>query len=343
MRLTQLTQLKIMALVILFANPASAVAMINGAGASFPFPVYSKWFAEYNKQNPEVRINYQSIGSGGGIRQLLKGTVDFAASDAPMKKKELAKAKHDVIHVPTVLGAVTVSYNVAGLEALKLTGPVIADIFMGKVTKWNDPKVAELNKGAKLPNASIITVHRADRSGTTSVFTDFLTKISPEWKENLGKGKAIKWPGGLGAKGNEGVAGLISNTPNSIGYIELVYALTNNIKTAGVKNKEGEFVQPSAEAVSKAAAGVVQEMVKNNFKLSITDTAGKGAYPISTFTWLLVYEKMPKDTGAKIQKFINWALSDEGQKLATQLKYAPLPKSLRKPVLSKVNGIALIH
>lgn len=335
------------ALTFLFAlilwSPAQAGSMINGAGASFPFPVYSKWFSEYNKQNPDIRINYQSIGSGGGIRQLLKGTVDFGASDAPMKEKELAKAKHDVIHVPTVLGAVTVSFNVEGLNELKLTGPVIADIFMGNVKKWNDPKIAGLNPGANLPDAAIISVHRADRSGTTSVFTDYLSKVSPEWKDKLGKGKAIKWPGGLGAKGNEGVAGLIANTPNSIGYIELVYALTNNIRTAKVKNKAGEYVQPSADAVSKAAAGVVPAMVKNNFKLSITDAEGKGAYPISTFTWLLVYEKMPKATGAKIQKFINWALSDEGQKMAAQLKYAPLPASLRKPVLSKVNKIALTN
>lgn len=336
-------QISLLALAIIIASPANAASMINGAGASFPFPVYSKWFAEYNKRNPEIRINYQSIGSGGGIRQLLKGTVDFGASDAPMKEKELAKAKHDVIHVPTVLGAVTVSYNVPGLTELKLTGPVIAEIFMGKITKWNDSKIADLNPGAKLPDAAIVSVHRADRSGTTSVFTDYLSKVSPDWKSSLGQGKAIKWPGGLGAKGNEGVAGLISNTPNSIGYIELVYALTNNIMTASVKNKEGEFVKPSAEAVSKAADGVVPQMVKNNFKLSITDADGKGAYPISTFTWLLVYEKMPKDTGAKIQNFINWALSDEGQKLAAQLKYAPLPASLRKPVLSKVNKIALTN
>ncbi len=332
---------KFFAIALVLSNTAVGASMINGAGASFPFPIYSKWFSEYNKQNPEIRINYQSIGSGGGIRQLLKGTVDFGASDAPMKDQELAKAKHDVLHVPTVLGAVTISFNVPGVTKLKLTGPVIADIFMGNVKKWNDPKIVSLNSGAKLPDAAIVTVHRADRSGTTAVFTDYLAKVSAQWKENLGVGKAVRWPNGLGAKGNEGIAGMLKNTPNSIGYIELVYALTNKITTAAVQNKAGEFVEPSPEAVSKAAAGVVPEMVKSDFKLSITNAEGGGAYPISSFTWLLVYQEMKKDTGTKIKNFINWALSEEGQKMAAELKYAPLPKSLVKPVLSKVNGIAL--
>lgn len=327
----------------IFPSSAMSSSIINGAGASFPYPIYSKWFAEYNKLNPEVRINYQSIGSGGGIRQLLKGTVDFGASDAPMKEEELSKAKFKVIHVPTVLGAVTISYNVPGVTGLQFTGEVVADIFMGKITKWNDPAIQALNKGASLPDAAIVTVHRADRSGTTSVFTDYLAKVSPEWKEELGEGKAIKWPTGLGAKGNEGIAGMLKNTPNSIGYIELVYAQTNKIETAKIKNRAGEFVAASPESVSKAAAGVVAEMVKNDFKLSITDAKGAGAYPISTFTWLLVYESMPSATGASIQKFINWALSEDGQKIASHLNYAPLPGALRKPVLSRVNKIALTN
>ena len=324
-----------------FAAPAQAAVTINGAGASFPYPIYSKWFAEYNKRNPDVRINYQSIGSGGGIRQLIKRTVDFGASDAPMKSNEVKKAKTPVIHVPTVLGAVTIAYNIELDKPLRLDGPAIADIFLGKIKKWNHPKLKALNPGVDLPDKSIVVAHRSDGSGTTAVFTDFLAKVSPEWKKNVGVGKALKWPTGLGGKGNEGVAALVKQTPGAIGYIELVYALTNKLAVADVKNPSGNFVTPSPKTVSNAAAGVVQDMIKNDFKMSITNAKGKQAYPISTFTWILLYEEMPQQQGKNMKEFIKWALGEEGQRIAAELNYAPVPKELSQSVLQRVSKIEL--
>lgn len=320
---------------------AATPKLINGAGATFPFPVYSRWFKEYSKVHPDVQINYQSIGSGGGIKQLLEGTVDFGASDDPMKKEETAKAKHPVIHVPTVLGAVVVSYNLNLAKPLKLSGPVIADIYLGKIKKWNDPAIAKLNDGLALPDQPILVAHRSDGSGTSAVFTDFLSKVSPEWKEKVGSAKALSWPTGLGGKGNEGVAGLIKQNPGAIGYIELVYAVSNKLAYADVQNAAGEFVTPSTESVSAAAAASVKEMLKNDFKASITNAQGKKAYPISSFTWLLVYENMPKGTGLPIVEFIHWALSEQGQTIAKDLNYAPLPKELSQAVLRKVKTISL--
>ena len=258
--------------------------LVTGAGATFPFPLYSKWFSDYNKLFPDIRFNYQSIGSGGGIQQFTAGTVDFGASDAPMNEAEQAKAA-DAVHIPTVLGAVVVTYN-APVQGLRLTPAVLADIFLGKITKWNDPKVAALNPGTKLPDAPFAVVRRSDGSGTTYVFTDYLSKVSPEWKEKAGTGKSVSWPVGLGGKGNEGVTGLVKQTPGSIGYVELAYANQNKLPTALLQNKDGNFVAPSIAATSAAAAGVA---IPADYKVSVTNASGKDAWPIASFTYLLVH------------------------------------------------------
>ncbi|MCB0407629.1 MAG: phosphate ABC transporter substrate-binding protein PstS [Bdellovibrionales bacterium] len=307
--------------------------LINGAGASFPYPLYSKWFSEYTNVEKSVKINYQSIGSGGGIRQFLAGTTDFGASDAPMKDEELAKSQTPILHIPTTLGAVAVTYNIPGVkENIQLTAEVVVDIFAGKIKKWDDEKILKLNPKVKFPKGQyIIVAHRSDGSGTTSVFTDYLANVSAEWGKKYGKGKDIKWPTGLGGKGNEGVTGLIRNNPGAIGYVEMTYAMANNLQMALVKNKAGEFILPSTGAVSKAAAGALAKMPAD-YRVSITNSDGKGAYPISAFTYLLIHQKMDSKKGKEIVKFLKWAMGP-GQKLASPLHYSPLPDSL----IAKVN------
>jgi phosphate transport system substrate-binding protein len=310
--------------------------LINGAGATFPFPLYSKWFNEYNKLHNDLQFNYQSIGSGGGIKQITERTVDFGASDAPMNDAELAKAP-GLLHVPMVLGADAVVGN--GIpDGLKLTPDALAEIFLGKIAKWNDAKIAALNPGAKLPDLAIAVVHRSDGSGTTAVFTDYLAKVSPEWKSTVGAGKSVKWPVGLGGKGNEGVTGLVKATPGAVAYVELAYARQNNLPTVALKNADGQFVKPSIESTSEAAAGI--EMPAD-YRVSITNAKGKGAYPISSFTYLLVYkDQQDSDKGKALQQFLWWAIHD-GQKLAAPLDYAPLPKAVVAKVEATVKSITV--
>jgi len=296
---------------------------INGAGATFPYPVYSKWFSEYNKLHPEVAINYQSIGSGGGIQQVSKRTVFFGASDGPMTDEQLAAVPGPILHLPTVLGAVVPVYKLANVDAeLKFSGPVLADIYLGKIKKWNDPAIAKGNPGITLPNSDITVVHRSDGSGTTYIWTDYLAKISPEWKMKVGVGPSPRWPVGVGGKGNEGVSGLVTQSPGSIGYVELIYALQNKISFGQVQNANGEFLKASVESVTAAAAAA---NMPADFRVSITNAAGQGAYPISSFTWLLMYEDpTDKVQGKAMVDFMKWALT-EGQKYCAELGYAPLP------------------
>jgi len=311
---------------------ADSALSINGAGATFPYPMYSKWFDEYHKKNANLQINYQSIGSGGGIKQVTEGTVDFGATDGPMNDEQL-KAYQDkhgsgILHFPTVLGAVVPTYNIPGVTAeLNFTPDALAGIFLGKITKWNDPAIADANKGVKLPADDIVVVHRAEGSGTTYCWTDYLSKVSDEWKTKVGKGGSVNWPVGLGGKGNEGVTGTIKNTPDSIGYVELIYAESNKIPYGNVKNASGVFVKASLAAVSAAAAGAAKEM-PDDFRVSITNAPGKAAYPISTFTWLLIPEKF-SDAGKRdaIKGFVKWMLAD-GQNYAEALSYAKLPKEV---------------
>lgn len=320
------------------ASMTSAATLINGAGATFPYPLYSKWFSEYQKVDKDVQINYQSIGSGGGIRQYQEGTVDFGASDAPMTDEQISKNKTSVVHIPTVLGAVVLTYKLTGVDkGLKLTPDVIAGIFLGTVKTWNDPKIVSVNPGVKLPSTSILVVHRSDGSGTTGIFTDYLSKVSPEWKSKVGQGAAVNWPLGLGGKGNEGVTGLIKQTEGSIGYVELIYAENNKLPYAAIKNSSGTFALPTVESVSAAAAGAEKTMPAD-FRVSITDSAGKKSYPISGFTYLLVSQNMPKEKGEKFIKFLKWAMKD-GQKLSASLFYAPLPVSLVKKVETKIGTL----
>ena len=317
---------------------AEGATLINGAGATFPAPIYTKWFQDYNKENPKVEINYQSIGSGGGIKQLIAKTVDFGASDAPMKDDELKSAGGPVLHLPTVLGAVALTYNVPALkQPIKLDGATIADIFSGKITKWNDPKIVALNQGGTLPDQFIVVVYRSDSSGTTAVFTEYLAKVSESWKKDVGAGKTVKWPVGLGGKGNEGVTGQVKNTPGSIGYVELTYALSEKMPTAEIKNKAGTFMAPSIKSVSEAATGALKAMPED-MRMSITDADGKGAYPISSFTYLLVYKQTPGTKGTELVKFLNWAM-DKGQKAAPALSYAPLPTQMVSKVKEKIKAI----
>lgn len=311
---------------------ADSALSINGAGATFPYPMYSKWFDEYHKKNANLQINYQSIGSGGGIKQITEGTVDFGATDGPMNDEQLRayQEKHGsgILHFPTVLGAVVPTYNIPGVTAeLNFTPEALAGIFLGKITKWNDPAIADANKGVKLPAEDIVVVHRAEGSGTTYCWTDYLSKVSDEWKTKVGKGGSVNWPVGLGGKGNEGVTGTIKNTPNSIGYVELIYAESNKIPYGSVKNSAGTFVKASLAAVSAAAAGAAKDM-PDDFRVSITNAPGKAAYPISTFTWLLIPEKF-SDAAKRdaIKGFVRWALAD-GQNYAEALLYAKLPKEV---------------
>lgn len=313
-------------LLFALATVTFAQTTLTGAGATFPYPMYSKWFGDYHKLHSDIAINYQSIGSGGGIAQVTAGTVDFGASDGPMSDEQLSRAKTRIVHIPTVLGAVVPAYNVPGVkEDLKFTPEALAGIFLGKITSWNDNAIQSVNKDVKLPNTPIVVVHRSDGSGTTYVWTDYLSKVSPDWKGGPGKGTSIKWPVGLGAKGNEGVAGQIRQVEGAIGYIELIYALQNKISYGSVKNSSGNFVKASLESVTTAAQGA---KIPNDYRVSITNAPGKEAYPIASFTWLLIPEKSADPGKGKILvDFLNWMLND-GQKETTELSYAPLPSEL---------------
>jgi phosphate transport system substrate-binding protein len=313
---------------------AAEPLLINGAGATFPYPLYSKWFSEYNKLHPDIRFNYQSIGSGGGIQQFTAGTVDFGASDAPLSDEQIAKAP-DVVHIPTVMGAVVVTYNTP-IASLRLTPQLLADIYLGKITKWNDPALARVNPGVSLPDAAIAVAHRSDGSGTTYVFTNYLSKVSPEWKQKAGNSTSVKWPVGLGGKGNEGVTGLVKQTPGAIGYVELAYANQNKLPLAELQNKEGVFLKPSLASTSEAAAGV--EMPAD-YRVSITDASGKSAWPIASFTYLLVHKDMKnRPKGEALVKFLWWA-THEGQAYAEALDYAPLPKSVVAMVSKTIESL----
>jgi phosphate transport system substrate-binding protein len=315
--------------------------LINGAGATFPYPIYSKWFDVDAKENPGIKFNYQSIGSGGGIRMLSNRTVDIGASDAPMTDQQLSDAPGKILHFPSVMGAVVVAYNLPGFTGtLRLTGPVIADIFSGKITNWDDDKIKALNPGAAIPSQDIVVCHRSDGSGTSYIFTDYLSKVSPAWATDPGKGTAVKWPVGLGGKGNEGVTALVQQTPGAIGYVELIYALNNNIPFAEIQNKAGNWVKASLAGVTAAAASSAGNM-PSDFRVSITDAPGADAYPISSFTWLLVYQKQSnKDVGEQIKKFLNWALT-KGQSYAPDLKYAPLPPEVVQKEMAQIQEIQI--
>jgi phosphate transport system substrate-binding protein len=310
----------------------SAQTLVHGAGATFPNPIYSKWFFEYHKLHQDIQINYQSQGSGAGIKQVTEGTVDFGASDAIMTPEQLQDFQNKrgcgVLAFPTVLGAVVVTYNIPGIsESLNLTPEAIAGVFLGKITKWNDPAIASANPQVRFPNAEIVVVHRSDGSGTTYCWTDYLSKVSEEWKSRVGTGASVNWPVGLGGKGNEGVTGQVKQTANSVGYVELIYAVQNQLPYANVKNAAGQFVKPSLDTVTAAAAGAAKSM-PDDFRVSITNAPGKDAYPISTFTWLLVPEKIEDKTKLKaITDFLYWMLAS-GQDLAEGLTYARLPKEV---------------
>jgi phosphate transport system substrate-binding protein len=327
----------LMGAALLLGTAASAQSLlINGAGATFPFPIYSKWFSEYNKLHPELKFNYQSIGSGGGIKQFSDGTVDFGGTDAPMKDDQMAKV--DAVHIPTVLGAVVVAYNAPGMKTLRFSPETLANIFLGKITKWNDPAILADNPGVKLPEQSISVAHRSDGSGTTFIFVDYLSKVSPEWKSKVGTGTSVNWPAGLGGKGNEGVTGLVKSTPGSIGYVELIYAIQQKLSVADIKNSAGNFITPKLESTTAAAEGAA---IPDDYRVSLTNPPGAQAYPIAGFTWLLVHkDSKDKAKGTALINFLRWALTD-GQRLATQLDYAPLPKSLQERVLKTVDSLTV--
>ncbi len=326
-------------LTVRFAPGAvSAQMLMNGAGATFPYPIYSKWFDEYIKVDPSVRFNYQSIGSGGGIRQIMERTVDFGASDGPMTDELLRKAPGELLHIPTVLGAVVATYNLPGNPKLRFTPDLLADIFLGKVTKWNDPRITSVNPGVSLPDTAIIMVHRSDGSGTTYIWVDYLSKVSKEWEQRVGRGTSVNWPVGLGGKGNEGVAGQVKSTPGAIGYVELAYATKNNLPGAAVRNQAGKFVQPSIQSTTAAAAGAAKNLPAD-FRISLTNPPGDDAYPIASFTWLLVYKDQPHQVkGQALVKFLWWAIHD-GQKYTSDLLYAPLPSQVVSQIEAKVKQI----
>lgn len=322
-------------------NVSTAGADLTGAGATFPYPLYSKWFDAYSSKTG-VKINYQSIGSGGGIRQLSEQTVDFGGTDAPMSDAELAKAKGGaVLHIPTALGAVAVIYNLAEVtQPLKLTGDVLAAIYQGQISKWGDARIASLNPGVKLPATDILVVHRSDGSGTSYVFTDYLANISSAWAANPGKGKEVQWPVGLGAKGNDGVAGQVKQTPGAIGYVELAYATQNKLSAAMLKNAAGEYVAPAIASVTAAAAGASAKLPSTtDYRVSIVNASGTGVYPISSFTWIILYQKQPDPVkGKTLVDFLRWALSD-GQAMEAPLDYAPLPDAMRSALMAKLDTV----
>jgi phosphate transport system substrate-binding protein len=323
----------------LWATSAVGAVQLQGAGATFPYPLYSKWFSEFQKTGKGIAVNYQSIGSGGGIRQVLAGTVDFGASDAPMTDEELGRAKTPILHVPTVLGAVVLSYHVPGVATgLKIGMEEAADLYLGKITSWDDPRLAALNPGMKLPKLAVIPIYRSDGSGTTAIFTDALAKGSASFRTKVGAGKAVKWPAGLGGKGNEGVSGLVKQTPGAVGYVELVYAAQNHMEVMQVRNPSGEFITPSVESVTAAASGVMKSMPAD-FRVSITQAPGRRAYPISGFTYLLVPSKVPAEKLEAIQALLAFCLK-EGQGMASQLHYAPLPAELAVRAKTALQGIS---
>ena len=318
---------------------ASAQTTLNGAGATFPYPIYSKWFSEYHKLHSDIQINYQSIGSGGGIRQVTAGTVDFGASDGPMTDEQLSQFKGQIFHIPTVLGSVVPAYNIAGLTGeIRFTPELLADIFLGKITNWNDKAIAKVNPDLHLAGKNIIIVHRSDGSGTSYIFTDFLSKVSPEWKSRVGKATSVSWPVGIGAKGNEGVAGMVRQMDGAIGYVELIYALQNKISFGPVQNAAGNFVKASLESTTAAAASM--KTMPPDFRVSITNPPGKDSYPIASFTWLLIpaHSKDPAK-GKILTDFLTWML-DNGEGMAKDLNYAPLPASVAEKVRAKIK---LIH
>jgi phosphate transport system substrate-binding protein len=339
MRKTLLSLLAVCALAFT-AHAQSGTVLLNAAGATFPYPIYSKWFDVYHTAHPNIQINYQSIGSGGGIRQLTAGTVDFGASDGPMTDEQLAQAKFKILHFPTVLGAVVPTYNIPGVTvSLNFTQKALAGIYLGQITKWNDPEIAKTNPGVKLPSDDIVVVHRSDGSGTTYIFTDFLSKASDQWKSKVGKATSVNWPVGLGGKGNEGVSGLVKQTPDAIGYIELIYALQNNIAFGSVQNAAGKFLKADLAGVTAAAAGAAKDMPAD-FRVSITDAPGATAYPISSFTWLLIPAHIQDPAKrAAITGFLKWMLTD-GQNYNEGLSYAKLPKPV---VLKEMKAIALVQ
>ena len=325
--------------IAVLASCAFAQTTLNGAGATFPYPIYSKWFSEYHKEHADVQINYQSIGSGGGIRQVQAGTVDFGASDGPMSDQQIAESKVKVLHVPTVLGSVAIAYNIPGVTAeVKFTPEALAGIFLGKISKWNDNAITSVNPGINFPDQNITVVHRSDGSGTTYIFTDYLSKVSPDWQSAVGKGVSVRWPVGIGGKGSEGVSGAIRQLPGSIGYVELIYALQNNIRIGTVRNSSGQFIKASLESTTAAASGV---KMPADFRVSITNPPGKTAYPIASFTWLLI-PTHPADAnkGKILKEFLFWML-DQGQGMTTALSYAPLPTDVVAKV--KAATTAQIH
>ncbi len=332
----------VLVLVLMLNETGLSRLLINGAGSTFGYPIYSKWFDDYTKVEPEVRFNYQSIGSGGGIMMLRNRTVDIGASDAPLNDEQLKAMPGAVLHFPSVLGAVVLMYNLPELKAqnIRLSGPVIADIYLGRITKWSDPRIVSLNPGVRFPAEPIQVVHRSDGSGTTYIFSDYLSKVSPDWRSQVGRGTALRWPVGLGGKGSEGVTGLVQQTPGAIGYVELTYALTNHIPVATVLNHDGKWIVPTLDGVTEAASGASANMPAD-FRVSITDAPGPRSYPISSFTWLLVY-KVQKDraTGQAIVRFLRWALTD-GQKDATSLNYAPLPETVISRELNALSTIII--
>jgi phosphate transport system substrate-binding protein len=323
---------------MLLAGLASAQTKINAAGATFPYPIYSKWFDEYHKKHADVEINYQSVGSGAGIRQVQAGTVDFGASDGPMTDDQLKDSKIKIIHIPTVLGAVVPIYNLPGVSGeIKFTPDVLADVFLGNIKKWNDSRLSKANPGIKFPDTDIVVVHRSDGSGTTYIFTDYLSKVSSTWKDKVGKNTSVSWPVGLGGKGNEGVAGQVKQVEGSIGYVELIYAMQNNIAFGSVQNKAGKFVRASLDSTTAAAASV--KNMPDDFRVSITDPDGRDAYPIASFTWLLVPEQWQDAGKRKIMvDFLSWMIAD-GQSMTTALYYAPLPKSVAQKIKTTLGEI----
>ncbi len=331
--------LTVLAVAVAGITVSARAVQITGAGATFPYPIYSKWFSEYHKLHPDVEINYQSIGSGGGIRQLTSRTVFFGATDGPMTSDQLLAAPGKVLHFPTVLGADVPVYNLPGVSAeLKFTGPLLAEIFLGRVTKWNDPQIAKINGGVSLPSTEITVVHRSDGSGTTYIWADYLAKVSPDWKAKVGVATSVNWPVGVGGKGNEGVAGLVQQTPGAIGYVELVYALQSKITYGAVQNAAGEFLRATPGSVTKAAEAAASKMPAD-FRVSITNAPGAGVYPISSFTWLLLYENpQDKAKGKVMVEFLKWALTD-GQAFAGQLGYAPVPKNVVEMEMRALAGI----
>jgi len=323
--------------VALLVIPAFGQTTLNGAGATFPYPMYSKWFSEYHKLHSDIQINYQSIGSGGGIRQVLANTVDFGASDGPMTDEQLSQSKVKILHIPTVLGSVVPAYNVPGVSGeIKFTPQALAGIFLGKITSWNDPALTKDNASLNLPNQPIVVVHRSDGSGTTFIFTDYLSKVSSEWQSSVGKGTSVKWPLGLGNKGNEGVAGMIRQLPGSIGYVELIYAVQNKIPYGVVKNAAGAYVKASLESTTAAAASV--KTMPADFRVSITNAPGKDAYPISSFTWLLIPAQSKDNKGKILADFLTWMV-DDGQKMTQELTYAPLPESVAQKVKAAIREV----